>query len=361
MAAQQRFRQGVQGLVGKNGFTQENADYINTLPMDEANKIVSKLLEPDEAISVAGVGAVSKRSGKVLTAIPKEVKLASNAFELAQSLIGKSPEERAQILQNLREADPQNAPQINEATIFSNAIASYQATHKGASYDDAYAALKAAGASRVNVGAPDLVETELTKGEQAQLTTDKPAATAAASTLTDLYKARNLLRSGDVNTGIMATLHQAWDKVTANPKAATTQEYQSLVSNTVMPTLRATLGAQFTEKEGQMLLGLAGNKVTDQQAAIEQIIDANIDRQKRRVGTFNDLARQVLADRPKHIDRWIVPVPEDPYAGKPSASGSDYTGDAPPPLSAATTGTWTRQPDKTWKDGAGHTAVKKGG
>jgi len=82
MAAQQRFRQGVQGLVGKNGFTQENADYINTLPMDEANKIVSKLLEPDKLISVAGVGGVRERSGQVDAPISREPKSPSNQVEL---------------------------------------------------------------------------------------------------------------------------------------------------------------------------------------------------------------------------------------------------------------------------------------
>lgn len=79
----------------------------------------------------------------------------------------------------------------------------------------------------------------------------------AAKSIEELREAATTLESGRKNvTGPLLGAMPTWARATVNPVSADTQE---AVEQTVQRSLRAILGAQFTEKEGERLIARAYN------------------------------------------------------------------------------------------------------
>lgn len=102
---------------------------------------------------------------------------------------------------------------------------------------------------------------------------------------------------------------------TEGAKART--EYQSIIDNEILPLLRQTFGAQFTQKEGESLratLGDVNKTPAEKQAVLSSFIDSKI-------GQIETLKRQI----PDGVDQYIPPLDEQENA----SIGIKI--DAPPP------------------------------
>jgi hypothetical protein len=91
----------------------------------------------------------------------------------------------------------------------------------------------------------------------------------AAKSIEELREAANTLESGKKNiTGPVLGALPNWVRSTVNPVSMDTQE---AVEQTVQRSLRAILGAQFTEKEGERLIARAYNPRLDEKTNAKRV------------------------------------------------------------------------------------------
>lgn len=102
---------------------------------------------------------------------------------------------------------------------------------------------------------------------------------------------------------------------TATPGAVAATKYENTVNDVLLPQLRQTFGAQFTEREGQKLEGTLGDPTKsplEKQAALDTFME-----QKKQ--TVNSVAR--AAGQPIQVDpNAMTPPPQNPSSMPPPAA-----------------------------------------
>lgn len=134
--------------------------------------------------------------------------------------------------------------------------------------------------------------------------------------------------AGEVITGNFAAARTLAAKFFDKPSAQATQEYIAAVTNAINPKLRATLGPQFTEKEGERMIRTAGGDPTLLKASIESIladrVRESVANAQRHNASVADAVRRNPGDQ---ADAFQVAIPAGLTSPGTAAPGARKVGD----------------------------------
>ncbi len=227
-------------------------------------------------------------------------------------------------------------PTPAQATLVNNAIAAEKA--------------RVAGASRTPLS--ELIQTEAARAELTSITKDYDSTIGQVKTVPALLRAKALLDTDQVNTGLTSGIGQQWSRLTGDAKAAATQEYLSNVLTTLIPEVRGQLagggGIRFTQQEIALFQKAAGGDTSMQKSALQNILKARLEdieaartNNNNKVGGF---ARQYPSAGPGVVSQYAIPAPDDPSRHKAPQNGVAY-----PDRSSPTGFLMTTDGGTTWK------------